>query len=498
MSAVACEAPSRPVSPGAAGLQPGVATFVWGAWAVMLVLTLVYVGKFGSRLPYYDDWDVVPVLTGAEPLTLAYLWEPYHSHCMPLPKLALVSLTRLSSLDFRVAKFFHVALFGALAAALLLTVRRQRGHHEFADVFLPLFVLGLAQWECYLLPSCINLIFTSVIAGTYLVLLANGGPRVSGRRAVVMAGCLALLPLCSAAGLALVPALTLWLAPVGIFHCRAADAPVRRQGWLVLALIAVALVLSGLSVLSLRQPGQGPAPHEPAKVLACARQVLNMLFGAPVPPFATRTAAVVLLLLAASGTAWLAAWWRQPGERLALLGFLAFSLGMGCLVGGIALGRVDYLATAVYIPRYATLQLPLGCCLYVFWGRYGGRCAPAAQMALLLVAAVTFAPNLRDAWESGDSRRQALRTFEADLNSGLSPAQLAERGAGHVYWAEGKDDFARYLLMWHERHPAAYGLSHPSDASGRARATRTTAATRGPVAGGGADRALRTSVQSDR
>jgi len=462
----------------------------------MLVLALVYVGTFGSRLPYYDDWDVVPVLTGAEPLTLAYLWEPYHAHCMPLPKLALVSLTRLSDLDFRAAKFFHVALFGGLSAALLCAVRRQRGCHEFADAFLPLFVLGLAQWECYLLPSCINLIFTAIIAGIYLVLLAGAGPRVSGRRAVLMAGCLALLPLCSAAGLALVPALTLWLAPVGILHCRAADATSRRQGWLVLALIVTALVLSGLSFLSLRQPGQAPAPHEPAKVLACVQQILNMLFGAPVPPFATRTAAVVLLLLAASGGVWLAAWWRQPGERVALLGFLAFALGMGCLVGAIAWGRVDYLATAAYIPRYATLQLPLGCCLYVFWGRYGGRCAPAAQMVLLLVTAVTFAPNLRDAWESGDSRRQALRTFEADLNSGLSPALLAERGAGHVYWAEGKDDFARYLLMLRESRPAAYGLSHPRDESGRTLATRAAAAPR--ASGSGADRPLRTSTRSDR
>ena len=58
----------------AAGFQPCGAAFVWGARAEMTLLALVYVGKFGSRLPYENDWDVILVLTGSEPLALAYLW----------------------------------------------------------------------------------------------------------------------------------------------------------------------------------------------------------------------------------------------------------------------------------------------------------------------------------------------------------------------------------------------------------------------------------------
>src|SRR5437016_708374 len=91
--------PNNSPPPPVPGPMPGAAPFVWGAWAALLLLALFYVGKFGSRLPYYDDWTLVPLLTGAEPLTPAALWAQYNEHRVPLPRLALYALGRLSGYD---------------------------------------------------------------------------------------------------------------------------------------------------------------------------------------------------------------------------------------------------------------------------------------------------------------------------------------------------------------------------------------------------------------
>src|SRR5438874_5267996 len=112
----------RPTS----GAMPGAAGFVWAVWAAMLLLALVYVGKFSSRLPFFDDWALVPVLTGTQPLTLAYLWEPYNEHRVPLPKLVLYALGRLSGFDFRAGMFLNVILLAGLSFAMLRTIRRLR------------------------------------------------------------------------------------------------------------------------------------------------------------------------------------------------------------------------------------------------------------------------------------------------------------------------------------------------------------------------------------
>src|SRR5437868_1740416 len=101
--------PYSPAQPPAPGPIPGAAVFVWGVWAALLLLALFYVAKFGSRLPFYDDWLLVPTLTGAEPLTPAYLWEPVNEHRVPLPKLVLYALDRLSGFDFRAGMFLNVA-----------------------------------------------------------------------------------------------------------------------------------------------------------------------------------------------------------------------------------------------------------------------------------------------------------------------------------------------------------------------------------------------------
>jgi hypothetical protein len=36
------------------------ALFVWGVWLLMLLAALGFVWRYGSNVPYLDDWDIVP------------------------------------------------------------------------------------------------------------------------------------------------------------------------------------------------------------------------------------------------------------------------------------------------------------------------------------------------------------------------------------------------------------------------------------------------------
>ncbi len=445
-SEVLKQSPADSRQSDASGPAAGAAPFVWSVWAGMLLLALSYVGHFGVRSPVFDDWALVPVLTGSQPLTPTWLWAQHNEHRVPLPKLVLYALGKLSGFDFRAGMFFNVALMGGFSFLLLLAIRRVRGHLHFADAFLPLLVLGLTQWESFLIEFALNLVGSTVVAGTFLLLLAGGGPQVSARRAVGMGACLAVLPLMGGSGLALVPALALWLAFVGVLHCRAADAASRRLGWLVLGLIAAALLLAGLYSIGFQHSSKGAPSCKPSAVLECGLEVLSMLFGHTEVMWRYRAWLVPVVLLCA-GVVWGAAW-RRPREPVVQLGFLAFLLGMGCLVGAVAWGRADFGWGVGFAPRYATLMIPLGCCLYFLWERYGSAPgARTAQTVLFLLAAMAFLPNLKEALAGGHARQIAGADFAAALASRIPPGLLAERDAGRTYPASDQGYLAYCLRL---------------------------------------------------
>jgi hypothetical protein len=361
--------------------------------------------------------------------------------------------------------FLNVVLLAGLSLAMLCTVGRLRGHLHFADAFFPLLVLGLGQWESLLIQYALNLVGSTVVAGVFLLLLAGSGPHVSPRRTLLMAGCLVLLPLFGASGLVLVPALAVWLAWVGLGHCRTADVSSRRLGLLVLGFVAAALLLSGLYLVGLRG---GPPTAKPSPTLAHGLEVLAQVFGAPGLAVAPWKSAVMPAALLSSGAVWLGAWVRRPAERIVLLGFLAFLLGMGCLAGAVAWGRTEI------VPRHATLLLPLGCCLYFLWARYGGTSlAPTAQVILLLLAALAFTPNLRSAMDNGRTRRLALHGFEANLACRVPPAVLAECGADRVFPAACKESVGRSIAGLRDAGAAAF-KALPEDVSLRVAALPTS------------------------
>src|SRR5262249_15865170 len=80
--------------------ERGAPGFVWGVWALMLLAGLALVRAFGQDVPFYDEWNMVAVLTGERPVDAAWLWSEHNGHRIPLPRLLLLALYRLSGNDF--------------------------------------------------------------------------------------------------------------------------------------------------------------------------------------------------------------------------------------------------------------------------------------------------------------------------------------------------------------------------------------------------------------
>src|SRR5690349_14816272 len=97
--------------PDAAGLHSvSVGWFVAVLAAIMSLALLFFVYRHGDNVPYFDDWLIVPVVTKHEPVTLSWLWSQKNEHRMPIQKLLLLGLYRISACDFRSGMYYSAAV----------------------------------------------------------------------------------------------------------------------------------------------------------------------------------------------------------------------------------------------------------------------------------------------------------------------------------------------------------------------------------------------------
>lgn len=100
--------------------RPRETQLVWAVCIVMTAATLLFVAHFSSNVPSWDDWDMVPTLTGEQPVTLGWLWSQHNEHRVPLPRLILLGLKGIVGINFRAAMFFDVLALTLLAATMII------------------------------------------------------------------------------------------------------------------------------------------------------------------------------------------------------------------------------------------------------------------------------------------------------------------------------------------------------------------------------------------
>ncbi len=407
-------------------------------WFAMLSAALVLVAIYGSNVPSWDDWDMVPAVTGHQPVTFQWLWSQHNEHRVPVPRLAYLALMHLIALDFRVGMYFNVLATAALALAMVLTIRRVRGHSSYFDSFVPVVLLNWSQGPSFLWCWQVQFYASMLLAGVVLILVVRTRPRPKLSLGMTIGICLCLLPLCGANGVGLVPALALWVGYTAFLYWSTGTFAGRRDAVILGLFAGTAILLVSFYFIGYHRVPYHPSTHNPLVMLKTATQFLTMGFGpgvvglsfiqrSPMRFWSIICAAVTGLFLL---TSWmlLTIWRKQPDERPRAAGLLLFLVAMASLAVGLSMRRDGFEI------RYVTLSVPALCAVYFVWSLYGApRLQNAIRAILLATALIVLVPNTLWGLRYARDLRTHLAAFEADMAAGLSPSQLIHRHADYLH-----------------------------------------------------------------
>src|SRR5262249_873379 len=102
----------------------------------------------GIRYPWYHEWNLVPYLAHAQPLTWQWLWAQHVDHRILAIKVIYFVLYRIWPGDFRAPILFSAMLMCIASAMLIRTAKALRGDNSYVDAFFPLLMMhmGLGAW----------------------------------------------------------------------------------------------------------------------------------------------------------------------------------------------------------------------------------------------------------------------------------------------------------------------------------------------------------------
>jgi len=413
---------------GLSRCEPGTGLFVWTIWVGMLAVGLLYVIRFGPDVPRWDDYAVIPQLTGAQPVTLAWLWSQHSEHRIPLARLILLGTFRLTGADPRPVMLLNVGLLAGLAAVLIRAARRCRGGYHHADAFLPIAVLNLGHHENLLWSIQITYVLSVVLLGMVLALVARSRDMPGLGSLAVASACVGLMPLCNAGGLAFIPALTLWF---WLLAARVLFTKAQGSRWRALQIVALSLPTLVLMVLYLRgfaAPKHHAAPGGAWAALRTTVQFLGMSLGSPGASLWPGSGLVVVALLLGSVGVLERAWFREQGERPRIEGMACVLAAVASLALGSGWGRSGEDVLAGLQPRYTTLAIPALLVAYFIFASYGPRITRNfVPMAFFTGACVLLWPNTEQGWAAGRSAHAEAGAFGRDLAAGTPLFRLTRR-----------------------------------------------------------------------
>jgi hypothetical protein len=432
--------------------------FVWAVWGMMLLTALACIVRWGRNIPLAEDWTLVAPLTGHEQGVARWLWAQNNEHRLPLSKLLLLGLLKVTGGDFRVGMFANAAVLAAIAAAMIRTAARMRGGlQRWTDAFFPVLFLHIGNWENLVWGW--QLQFTLSVALTCVLLLAvAGAPLLRPRWATAAAVAFVLLPLCGANGLIFTLAMAPWAAYVAFHRWRGSRATLHassptgerpsvaavappapepvagpRAGLLLGAAAALGLVLVGVYFIGYERPYWIPPNPGKLATLQTGAKFAAMAFG---PAVSTRWNPAILG--AALVLALVDAWRVRTEERERTLGLLCFAGGTAVLTLAMGYGRAAYVPEIGMPARYVLLAAPSLCAAYFIWALYGPRLlARSVEMGLCVIMIALLPANTRAGFTWRDWYVTGMRAVEQDIAAGVPRGELAHR---HF----------KFLLHWNE------------------------------------------------
>lgn len=255
------------------------AFFAWGVWFPAVLGAILFVAFYGRNVPFSDDFNILAFLVGDQEITPAWLWEQYVEHRIPLPKLVLIALFRLSGGDFRAVMVFNVFTMAALAFGMIWTAKRLRGWTSYADAFFPLTLLHGGHYYNFLWAFVAHFFLVTGLAGVVLLLILRKNAPLRLGPGVLFFVCLVLLSLCGSQGLLFVPPSALWLGYAGWLQWRSRELSDRYHGRVLITLALAALLLVPLYFIGYAKNSWAPPSPGLRASLRTGIQFLSMGFG---------------------------------------------------------------------------------------------------------------------------------------------------------------------------------------------------------------------------
>ena len=445
-----------------------VQAFVWGAWAVMTLIALACIVRYGRNIPLAEDWLMVPPMTGHEPHLASWLWAQNNEHRSPLPRLVLLGVLAATH-DFRAGMVLNVLSLAALAAAMIMTARFLRnGVTRASDAFFPLALLHLGDWENLVWAWQFQFVSSAVLMCALMLVVVRQRGKPTMRQSIVAAASLVLLPLTGASGLVFAIALAPWAAWAGIAQLRAArsagTSPAR--GALLLASAIVAPALVGIYFIGYVKPWWNPPNPGRLQTLKTTLRFLALAWGAAARNAWTVSIIAIVLVLGATllllARALVRA--REP-ERQRAFGMLSFAGGCGVLAVAIGWGRAATDMVSGMPMRYVLFAVPALCATYFIWELYASPGPRRSLQSGLCIAMLVLLPwNTREGF--GLPGRYdigwrgwyvaGMNAVEEDIRNGMPRLEMASRHREFLmHWDEKK--LADGMRMLRDAHIGPFG-----------------------------------------
>lgn len=435
----------------------GTRAFVWSVWLVMMLVMIVFIAKYGRNIPLNEDWWFVPPLTGNEPDLAKWLWTQQSEHRIPLPRLILLVLLKVTHGDFRAGMFLNAIAFGGLSFFMIRVARHLRcGRTSFADAFFPIALLHLGHWPNFAWSWMFTFILpTALICGVLLVLVSH--QTVATPSVAVFVGIsLVSLPLCGANGLLFVPILALWLGYCGvrILHDVKRKEGRRWIGEFLIGSMVFALCLTAFYFVGYKSPSwQPPNPGLGASLWTAIKFLASGFGPAARNSWTMSIMAACGLLVPSAVVAVMGVLHHKRHERLRALSVLVFFGNVLIFALAIGWGRASAILGfySTWPIRYVVLALPALFTAFFIWELYGPtRIRTAVQSALFLGMCILIPFNTIHGLGWRDWFLEQDKSLEQDLLAGTSASVLAERHRELLLnWIE-PSELANYMRMLRE------------------------------------------------
>jgi hypothetical protein len=434
--------------------------FVLGTWLFLTLIAFWFVAKYGNRTPRWEDWLLVPYLTGSKQPTLGWLWESYQGHRAPILKALFYTNYQVFGFTSKPLLFLNAALLSALALGLLWAIRASRGRFHYSDAFFPIVLLNLGHQEAFGWAQTFVYVISTCIMGAILILIVLRRDLLRPSDSVVAGGSLLILPLIFGGGVVFAAPMLMWLTYRATRLVRI-PGPLRRYGVATFCLVGITAAIIGLYFVGYKRLDLAPArvavqPSVRNYVLT-AWKYLAMSFGSaawrPIWPASGLLIAVILAVCFVCLVCQVRN--RRIFDDARILGLAAYMASCLAVAATVGIGRYAWGEPTIFNSRYVTAAVPPLLGAYFVWEFCGPRrLVPLGRMVLFSIVCGFLSLNYERGKDRGQKLHDLALDFEKDRSAGMSIPELVSRHSWITYYYH--DRLETFLRQLRDAHVEKY------------------------------------------